>query len=728
MEGFKKHNHTLKAGKHLFPFELRLGGALPSSLATYVNGGASISYKLRATAVRPGLSANLTTVLPITLLRSFAPEALEYQQTLEIENTWPDKIMYALMIPHKAWAAGDELSVLLKFAPLQKGVRVLSVTTQLCETIKTLARGGYLEKSRNIVTRKHEIVDGKAIEEMQLRKMIQNKFNHETGQSHSGSSSPGYPAGGAHSGFVSGATTPIHGATGLSMSGSASGSMSGESSSSSAPGQPATVDEDGTFDSEVTTVIKVNLPATLTPSHALDPIVVSYRVRWSVLLANLDGHTSELRCSLPIHILDFSLLEEARASTRVTRRLLFGWEEDRAREEEDDVVLPSYPSHVRDRIAVTVDMADGSTSPGAAHISGATTPLEIPSAPTSGELQSPPSGNATGGSLSGPSSFITSTLPSLQLGRRRSNSSADDNSPPQNPSSSTESSRPVSRHGRTESLDAQSAAATNNLGRGNDRQTASSGGWRSLMMSRAGSRANSRAPSPERYSHAHSQSLPHAIQPAEPTTPEEAQVHVHASNAASRQPHGLFSVVMKPIPTSMSMSLPWHSSSHSNALASYYAHAHSYQHPNSSNTFASVNGGLSGNGSRTNSMGDLRGMVMPSGTPLYGYGYGVGSLQTPGGGLYSHAICPTPAIDGSSSTSAVPDYFTASHGSGAAIPIPPLESLRDLPTYEDSEAQAHQSLGTRPSPREEDVQRSFSDSNLVGRLASTNARATPPVR
>ncbi|EGO25773.1 hypothetical protein SERLADRAFT_388228, partial [Serpula lacrymans var. lacrymans S7.9] len=97
LEGEKRHSHTLKAGRHLFPFQLQLGGSLPSSISTTAYGGASVMYKLRAVAVRPGLSHNLQTAIPISIMRSFAPEALEYQQTLEIENTWPEKLMYSIM-------------------------------------------------------------------------------------------------------------------------------------------------------------------------------------------------------------------------------------------------------------------------------------------------------------------------------------------------------------------------------------------------------------------------------------------------------------------------------------------------------------------------------------------------------------------------------------------------------------------------------------------------------
>ncbi|EEB94308.1 hypothetical protein MPER_06894, partial [Moniliophthora perniciosa FA553] len=165
LEGSKGHSHTLKAGKHFFPFQLQIGGSLPSTLSTSLYGGASVAYKLRAHAVRPGLSHNLTSVHPVILLRGFAPEALEYQQTLEIENTWPEKVMYSIMIPHKAWAAGDTLTALVKLSPLLKGVGVLNINTTIHETVKIYTRGGsYQENTRVVGRSKHEIVGRKAVE------------------------------------------------------------------------------------------------------------------------------------------------------------------------------------------------------------------------------------------------------------------------------------------------------------------------------------------------------------------------------------------------------------------------------------------------------------------------------------------------------------------------------------------------------------------------------------
>ncbi len=93
------------------------------------------------------------------------------------------------------------------------------------------------------------------------------------------------------------------------------------------------------------------------PTNAPTPIAVLHKVSFSVLISNLDGHTSELKCSLPLHVLDPRLLSEARAATRVTRNVLLGRrEEDEGgefdgEEEEEEVELPSYNEHILDRVA-----------------------------------------------------------------------------------------------------------------------------------------------------------------------------------------------------------------------------------------------------------------------------------------------------------------------------------------------------------------------------------------
>jgi hypothetical protein len=101
---------------------------------------------------------------------------------------------------------------------------------------------------------------------------------------------------------------------------------------------------------DIATKFEIPLPAFTTPTHLLEPIIASHRVRWNILIENLDGHTSELRCSLPLHILDGRLFDEAKSATAATQQLLLGGPEV-PDEQDPDTVLPSYPSHIRDRVA-----------------------------------------------------------------------------------------------------------------------------------------------------------------------------------------------------------------------------------------------------------------------------------------------------------------------------------------------------------------------------------------
>ncbi|KAF7317786.1 Arrestin-C domain-containing protein [Mycena kentingensis (nom. inval.)] len=291
LEGAKKHSYTLKAGRHVFPFKLNIGGSLPSSVVTSAMGGASVAYKLRAIAQRTGLNRDIQAVAPVYIIRSLAPGALEFQQTRDVEHAWMHKLMFYIAIPHTAWAAGDELVALLKITPLVKGVGVLSVTTSLRETTKLYNRQG--STTRTVATVTHEILGGQAVE---ISEVVDRQR-----------------------------CTPQAG-----------------------PSRDLEQGED-----DVVTTLRIPIPSQLTPTHTLDPIHVSYIVHWSVLLTNADGHISEIFCSFPITILDSYLLKEVRTHTALARHLLIGGPENPPEHQviDDSAELPSYTAHIRDRIA-----------------------------------------------------------------------------------------------------------------------------------------------------------------------------------------------------------------------------------------------------------------------------------------------------------------------------------------------------------------------------------------
>ncbi|WRT64078.1 uncharacterized protein IL334_001006 [Kwoniella shivajii] len=495
LQGGKGHAHTLKAGHHSFPFSFMLDGNLPSSLRTYASD-ALIVYKLRATGVRTGLSSNFSTQKEFTLARMYSSDALEFTQTLEIENTWPGKVMYSLTLPYKAYAAGDEIPVNVKFMPLAKGTKVTMVTSVLKEYTLVHTRHSSRPETRAVSCVKHGIRQGRAVE-IDREPIRPPSHWHDASSASRSATTSRQP---------SPAQTPIVGARGRlaplpavwgerpSDSYFPGPSTDGEPNSQAGPSNgngslSESISTDETDieigDDEVNTHFTIPIPKWVTPSHAIHPVFVTHKIKWSCSISNPDGHVSELRCALPILILDHSLLEEARQAGASTRGLLFG-----QATEEPQVDLPSYSNHVYDRIAIA-DSA--TTTSGFVSRSVNATPLPSPHDDTPPRSRPPsrPSsptrlqsyGANSNSSRSGEPTPATDVPPRRQLsqwadsellmslGALRTHSN--ETSPNATPPDSRAPSRPLSRRNSF---------------------------TRSGRSSRTGSRANSRASSPERGS------------------------------------------------------------------------------------------------------------------------------------------------------------------------------------------------------------------------------------
>ncbi|KAJ9124471.1 hypothetical protein QFC24_003262 [Naganishia onofrii] len=380
LQGNKSHSHTLKAGRHVFNFGFTFEGNIPASLRTYLND-ANISYKLRATAIRSAFSSNFHAQKNVTVVRSFTNEALEYNQTLEIENTWPGKVMYCLTLPFKAYAAGDEIPVNVKFMPLAKGVKVTSVSSVIKEYTQVHTRNSSHNEVRVAASTKHEIKNGRAyrVTEAGVQPAAPPHHYYSEDSIPPGSAAPSAPPSPHHRpvrDFNLGSVTPmtdsglnsrIGSYANLSGAGSSRAPdgyfghpASGLSSGNATPGpsHPTVSDfpddmrnpeEDdiNVGDDEVDTMITIPVPSWTTPSHSIHPVYVTHKIKWSCAISNPDGHVSELRCALPIHILPHAVLEEAQTASAGTRALLFGGQA----EEATQVDLPSYNDHVYDRVA-----------------------------------------------------------------------------------------------------------------------------------------------------------------------------------------------------------------------------------------------------------------------------------------------------------------------------------------------------------------------------------------
>ncbi|KAI9492050.1 hypothetical protein BDB00DRAFT_459522 [Zychaea mexicana] len=125
-----KKTYTLAAGQHKWFFELPLPGHLPQSLEAE---GGRVSYRLKAVVERPTFIHNIIKKRPIRIVRCILPSEFQLSQTLEIHNTWSDKMEYAITLPSKIYAHGETIPISFDIRPIATNLRVRSLSGTLKE-------------------------------------------------------------------------------------------------------------------------------------------------------------------------------------------------------------------------------------------------------------------------------------------------------------------------------------------------------------------------------------------------------------------------------------------------------------------------------------------------------------------------------------------------------------------------------------------------------------------
>ena len=92
-----------------------------------------IVYKLKATVARGKLAYDIHAWKPVRVVRTLDPSALELAHAMTVENVWPNKIEYQLVIPQKAIIFGTSIDIEMRFTSLLKGLRIGSIKCQLVE-------------------------------------------------------------------------------------------------------------------------------------------------------------------------------------------------------------------------------------------------------------------------------------------------------------------------------------------------------------------------------------------------------------------------------------------------------------------------------------------------------------------------------------------------------------------------------------------------------------------
>ncbi|TDZ17021.1 putative HECT-type ubiquitin ligase-interacting protein creD [Colletotrichum orbiculare MAFF 240422] len=140
-------NTVLPAGNYEWPFEF----TLPGNTAESVEGipEASITYKLKATVARGKLAYDLHAYKALRVIRTLEPAALEFLHAMSVENIWPNKVDYSIIIPQKAVVFGASVPLQMRFTPLLKGLEMGEITVKMLEirecTLQTPTGGIFKE-------------------------------------------------------------------------------------------------------------------------------------------------------------------------------------------------------------------------------------------------------------------------------------------------------------------------------------------------------------------------------------------------------------------------------------------------------------------------------------------------------------------------------------------------------------------------------------------------------
>ncbi|KAL7787476.1 hypothetical protein V8C37DRAFT_390456 [Trichoderma ceciliae] len=130
---------TLPTGNYEYPFEYNL----PGDTAESVEGipEASITYRLKATVSRGKFAYDLHAYKHLRIIRTLEPGALEFLHAMSVENIWPNKIEYSIVIPQKAVVFGGTINMEMRFTPLLKGLELGDITAKMVEIRDCFVQG-----------------------------------------------------------------------------------------------------------------------------------------------------------------------------------------------------------------------------------------------------------------------------------------------------------------------------------------------------------------------------------------------------------------------------------------------------------------------------------------------------------------------------------------------------------------------------------------------------------
>lgn len=145
-------SHLLVQGNYEIPFSVILPGNLPESIEGLP--GCSNVYRLEAIIDRGKFHSSMIAKKRLRIIRTLTSDAVELSETIAVDNTWPNKVEYSLSCPTKAIAIGSSTPITMTLVPLLKGLKLGDIKIELIEMYSFVGSYPPMKTDERIIAKK----------------------------------------------------------------------------------------------------------------------------------------------------------------------------------------------------------------------------------------------------------------------------------------------------------------------------------------------------------------------------------------------------------------------------------------------------------------------------------------------------------------------------------------------------------------------------------------------
>lgn len=123
--GSDQNSYLLPKGNYNLPFRV----LLPSNISETVEGLScgSLLYKIGCTIERGKFEKDVTIMKHIRIVRTLHPQNFNLTDSIDIYNTWPEKVDYNVNIAKKGLAIGSSIPINIIIVPIAKGLSIRKI-------------------------------------------------------------------------------------------------------------------------------------------------------------------------------------------------------------------------------------------------------------------------------------------------------------------------------------------------------------------------------------------------------------------------------------------------------------------------------------------------------------------------------------------------------------------------------------------------------------------------